>query len=157
MSNDVEQRLSALNEGELRDVLSRLVYALHEENTNQCYALLRDWGLENVLAELPDGEGVPSTFNPQTRLNAIDNRNRATMDLITELLPVRMEEAEIKHIEETTHWRHVGSYGVMIVWELERPTSLVPFVVQSRKTRAVLEEFEEEEDAVQWATANKDG
>ena len=46
---DVEQALAALNENELRTVLSELIHALHDENIDKCYEVLRNWDLERLL------------------------------------------------------------------------------------------------------------
>lgn len=44
--NDIEQRIAAMNSEELRNILFLLVDALHDEDTDQCYRVLRDNGLE---------------------------------------------------------------------------------------------------------------
>ena len=71
MSNDVEQRLAALNETELRTILRYLVTALHDEDTDQCYRVLRDWGLEQDLS--------PANDLSTEELDAIDNRNHEAL------------------------------------------------------------------------------
>ena len=47
--NDIEQRIAAMSREEKEAVLLELVTALHDENTNRVYQVLRDAGLERDL------------------------------------------------------------------------------------------------------------
>ena len=45
---DLDQALAALTEDEAKDVLGQLVSALHDEDTDRCYTILRHNGLEEI-------------------------------------------------------------------------------------------------------------
>lgn len=52
MTNDIEQRLAAMSSDELRLALTELVTALHDEDTDRAYKVLREWGLEQELEDM---------------------------------------------------------------------------------------------------------
>jgi hypothetical protein len=43
---DLNQAIAALSEEEAKNLLTELVAALHEENTEKCYDILNSWDLE---------------------------------------------------------------------------------------------------------------
>lgn len=47
-TNNIEQRIASITGEQSKDVLFRLVSALHEEDTDKCYKILRDWELEEL-------------------------------------------------------------------------------------------------------------
>ena len=44
--NDIQQRLVSMTDPERSDLLLKLICALHDEDTDQCYKLLREADLE---------------------------------------------------------------------------------------------------------------